>query len=75
MPPDDRPKHWQLRIISATTAVVLLVGGWLATLLGGSWRDYGELAFGYGIGVAVATGFLWFGHNPLEQWRNRGRRR
>ena len=51
----------------ALFAVVLLVGGFALTRGDGSSHDIGTPAVGYGIGVAVAAGFLASGWETSAQ--------
>lgn len=63
-PPDRRSaRRWYARIAIAL-AVVLIGGGALMAKAGGTARDLGVLAIGYGIGVFVAGCFLFAGWEP-----------
>lgn len=48
-------------------AAVLLVGGFLLTQASGVVHDLGELAFGYGIGIAVMALLLALGYDPRRR--------
>jgi hypothetical protein len=65
--PDRRQKRRRFARMWGALACGLLASGFLLSKGSGGVHDIGVLAFGYGIGVAVAAAFLALGYEPRRR--------